>query len=166
MVQPVVATHGYTFYKWEITGVKGSGGSGVQAAGFDFLASNGQPVAWPSNLQPGYPVNPGGSNPSGEDPGKLVDNNIFAKWYDFASFSGSASGLSVVIFMFTSAQAFGGYQWATANDVPSRDPSTWTLSGSDDGTSWTVLSSVQGFYATDNRYTLQAPWYYVDPTAR
>ena len=167
MVPTVFVTKSYTYYKWEITGRKGSVADGVQAAAFDFLASNGQPVAWSNlNLQHGYPVNPSGSNPPGEAAGNLVDNFINSKWYDNFSFSQSVSGLSVVIFKFTSAQAFGGYQWTTANDVPSRDPSTWTLSGSDDGTSWTILDSVEGFSATDDRYTLQAPWYFLDSSAR
>ncbi len=42
------------------------------------------------------------------------------------------------------AQALDRYAFTSANDVPARDPSTWTLEGSADGTAWTVLDRHEG----------------------
>ena len=43
--------------------------------------------------------------------------------------------------MLPNSQPLDTYAFVSANDVPDRDPSTWTLEGSNDGTTWTVLDS-------------------------
>jgi hypothetical protein len=43
----------------------------------------------------------------------------------------------------------------TANDEESRDPKSWTVAGSNNGTTWTTLSTVSGFNATVARNTWQ-----------
>ena len=59
------------------------------------------------------------------------------------------------VFQFTSAKAFNGYRWATANDEEGRDPKSWTIAGSNNGTTWTTLHTVSGFSATATRNTYQ-----------
>ena len=40
---------------------------------------------------------------------------------------------------FDSAQTVASWDWQTANDAPARDPSKWTLEGSNDGAEWVTL---------------------------
>ena len=44
-----------------------------------------------------------------------------------------------------------GYQFITGNDSPERDPVSWTLYGSDDNASWTVVDSREDAVITDER---------------
>ena len=51
--------------------------------------------------------------------------------------------------------------WQTANDAPARDPTKWTLEGSNDGETWTVLDDTwasEAFATTAARYTWQGPF--------
>ena len=98
-------------------------------------------------------TNPSGSNPVGETPPNLVDGNLTTKWLD-ANFV-SNGNVSNVIFQFSSAKSFNGYRWATANDFEDRDPKSWTVAGSNNGTTWTTLSTVSNFTATVARNTWQ-----------
>jgi hypothetical protein len=52
------------------------------------------------------------------------------------------------------AEVIRAYVVASANDVPGRDPRTWTMEGSNDGTSWTVLDT-QTNIAWQARYQLK-----------
>ena len=66
----------------------------------------------------------------------LIDNNIDTKLYlpDFANDW-------TLQFTFTKATAIKFYGLGSANDSQDRDPKTWTLEGSNDGQSWTLLDT-------------------------
>lgn len=98
-------------------------------------------------------TNPGGNNPVGEEPSKLVDGNLTTKALDLNFVSNG--NVTNFIFQFTSAKAFNGYRWATANDEEGRDPKSWTIAGSNNGTTWTTLHTVSGFSTTVTRNTYQ-----------
>ena len=87
----------------------------------------------------------------------MVDNNLTTKALDLNFVT---NGLTNFIFQFGSAKSFNGYRWATANDEESRDPKSWTIAGSNNGTTWTTLSTVSGFNATVARDTWQTPQTY------
>ena len=140
----------YTYYRWQITQAKTTPpvANCVQASEFVFqLDGVDQSMA-------GVTVtNPNGSNPAGEEPSKLVDGLLTTKGLDL-NFVTNGS-VTNFIFQFSTAKAFNGYRWATANDEESRDPKSWTIAGSNDGTNWTTLHTVSGFVATTNRQTYQ-----------
>lgn len=96
-------------------------------------------------------TNPGGNNPVGETPPNLVDNNLTTKVLDLNFISNG--NVTNFIFTFSSPQSFSGYRWATANDFQDRDPASWSVSGSTNGTTWVVLSSVSNYVATSARQT-------------
>jgi CotH kinase protein/Lamin Tail Domain len=79
----------------------------------------------------------GGPNnwPSGEQPPKALDNTVGSKWLAFDP-AGAKYG-----FRFAAGQrhAVNGYTISSANDSPNRDPYSWTLSGSNDGTNYFVV---------------------------
>ena len=142
------------YYRWQITETKTTppDANAVQASEFVFQINGvDQSMA-------GVTVtNPGGSNPVGETPPNLVDNNLTTKVVDINFVT---NGLSNFIFQFGSAKSFNGYRWATANDFDSRDPKSWTIAGSNNGTTWTTLSTVSNFTATVARDTYQTPQTY------
>lgn len=75
----------------------------------------------------------------------------------------------------TEAVTVNYYYFTTANDAPERNPASWVLSGSADGTTWTELSKVEGatlptdFLTDSDKYTVDKPqsfqYYKLDITA-
>jgi hypothetical protein len=82
-----------------------------------------------SNEHSGGPTNNEGSP-------KLVDNNTATK-YLYSGFN-PAGWFQL---QFNTAVTVGAYTFTSGNDAPSRDPKTWTLRGSNDGTNWTILDT-------------------------
>ena len=151
---PTPTRPAYLYYRWQITEAKTTppNANCIQAAEFVFQ------IGGVDQSMAGVTVtNPNGNNPVGETPPNLVDNNLTTKALDL---NFVANGLTNFIFQFSSAKSFNGYRWATANDEESRDPKSWTIAGSNNGTTWTTLSTVSGFNATVARDTWQTPQTY------
>ena len=68
----------------------------------------------------------------GEDNPNLIDGNLGNKAFN--------TSISFTIFR-ASGFLFNSYTWATANDVPDRDPVRWILDASQDNATWTVLDN-------------------------
>ena len=86
-----------------------------------------------------YPV---GS--AGESADKLFDNATSTKWCannNTPSVGSPATYRVVVMRLAASSPEITAYNLCTANDVPDRDPVTWTLEGSLDGSAWVTLDS-------------------------
>jgi len=75
-----------------------------------------------------------GDNPTNEGINKLFDNNLTSKWLDF-------SPTSWVQIQYSTGQVWNKYEITSGNDEPTRDPKNWTIQGSNNGTSWTTLST-------------------------
>lgn len=140
----------YTYYRWQITSTKTMppNSNCVQAAEFRFIL-----YGQDQSMSGVTVTNPSGSNPVGEEPSKLIDNNLATKGLDL-NFVANGN-VTNFIFQFTGSVGFNGYRWATANDEESRDPKSWTVSGSSNGSTWTTLHTVSGFTATSARNTWQ-----------
>ncbi|WP_196936334.1 BT_3987 domain-containing protein [Sphingobacterium hungaricum] len=54
---------------------------------------------------------------------------------------------------FPSAQIFGAYTFTSANDADTRDPKTWRLEGSNDGSTWTTLDTRTDFSFSERTQT-------------
>ena len=151
---PTPTRPAYLYYRWQITQTKVTppDANCTQAAEFVFQ------IGGVDQSMAGVTVtNPSGSNPVGETPPNLVDNNLTTKALDLNFVT---NGFTNFIFQFSSAKSFNGYRWATANDLESRDPKSWTIAGSNNGTTWTTLSTVSNFTATVARETWQTPQTY------
>ncbi|MES2997317.1 MAG: glycoside hydrolase N-terminal domain-containing protein [Verrucomicrobiota bacterium] len=86
------------------------------------------------------PVSTSGHTPSeGEDISSAGDANPGTKWC--VEHKGKP-----VIWQIDLGKKQGApsYSFTSANDVPSRDPRTWTYEGSDDGKTWTVIDKHDG----------------------
>lgn len=145
----ITAMQSYIYYRWQITQAKTTPPQAncVQASEFVFRLNGVD-----QSMSGVTVTNPSGNNPVGEGPGNLVDGSVALKALDLNFVS---NGLTNFIFQFSSAKAFNGYRWATANDEESRDPKSWTIAGSNNGTSWTTLHTVTNFTATTTRNTYQ-----------
>ncbi|MBN1411924.1 MAG: cellulase family glycosylhydrolase [Spirochaetales bacterium] len=76
-------------------------------------------------------------SPSGEEIDKLTDNSSSTKYLTF-----HASGW--VQFQANTSYVVTQYTITSANDAAERDPYTWTLQGSTNGSTWTTLDSRSG----------------------
>ena len=84
-------------------------------------------------------TNPGFSNGNpNEVPASVIDGNLNTKWLDYSYVSGER-----LIFQFPTGLNIDSYRFATGGDAQGRDPVSWTLEGSPDGLSWTVLDTRQ-----------------------
>jgi hypothetical protein len=92
-------------------------------------------------------TNPGGNNPTGEEPDKANDGTVTTKWLDRSGNgivggvdTGSTASRKLVIdFGVGTRKVIDAFRFATANDVDGRDPVQWTLEGSNDNSNWTML---------------------------
>lgn len=73
-----------------------------------------------------------GQTGTGTAVGMLFDSNPNTKWVD-------NSANTWVKVVFSSPTVLDAYSLTSANDAADRDPRSWTLSGSNDGTTWTVV---------------------------
>lgn len=87
-------------------------------------------------------------NGSHESALQAFDNDQYSKWLTFDSTGWLA-------YQFQSHKVITGYTITSANDVPSRDPKSWVLQGSNDGITWQSLNA-QTKQVFTNRYQTKA----------
>ncbi|MEY4159125.1 MAG: hypothetical protein RL743_1620, partial [Actinomycetota bacterium] len=78
-----------------------------------------------------------GSSPGGEEVYRAFDNSSSTKYLNF---SGPGSGVTIDLGA-SAAYAVNGLGLTTANDSPGRDPTSYELYGSNDGTTYTLVAS-------------------------
>jgi gliding motility-associated-like protein len=86
-------------------------------------------------------TNPGGGapySPGSEDYTKFTDNNIGSK---YLLFNWANTGGIWAKFECTTPAIAGLYTLTSANDAQTRDPKDWTLEGSNDDATWTILDT-------------------------
>jgi hypothetical protein len=66
---------------------------------------------------------------------KIHDGSLNSKWLN------GGGNTAWVKFEYSSAQVFNTYSLTSGNDVNERDPKDWTMSGSNDGPTWTLLDT-------------------------
>ena len=108
-------------------------------------------------------TNPGGFNPSGEEPSKAIDNNFVTKFLDKSgngTVGAEATGVTkswVLQIDFGSRRTVDGFRYITGIDVNGRDPVRWVLEGSNDASAWTTIhvQSTDASITTDRAATTQ-----------
>jgi hypothetical protein len=86
----------------------------------------------------------GDNSASGEGAAQAFDNNTATKWLDFKM---KTSGYSWIQYQYASGKTaiVTEYTLTSANDSPERDPTDWTLQGSNNGgASWDTLDTRTG----------------------
>ncbi len=116
---------GYRFYRFTPTQLRDDAGvNSVQLSELAFSYQGGRVFA-------SAVANPGGSNPAAETAPNADDNNVLTKWLDFNK--------GALVYDYGANVLIDAYQFATANDVPGRDPVRWTLEGSTDNINWVLI---------------------------
>jgi hypothetical protein len=97
---------------------------------------NGQtPNAIPGSLSDQViAVNASGENPPSEVARAAFDDEITSKWLVFATSGWLSAELA-------EAQVVTRYAITSANDYAERDPRSWTLDGSNDGSTWAAIDA-------------------------
>lgn len=140
----VVKVPGYTYFRLIVDAVK-SAGNYVQLSEFE-LCSGG------TYLSGATYANGNGSSPGGEGPDAAGDGSLGSKWLNF---QGAGSILTVT---YSSPQVPTSYKIGTANDSGGRDPYSWRVQGSVDGSTWITLDTQTSVYVTDSRNTWAGEW--------
>jgi hypothetical protein len=86
------------------------------------------------------------NSPSNEGPNNAFDNNPNTKYLNFDK---KNAGVTVQL---NSGRAVTGFTVTTANDFSGRDPTSYKLYGSNDGSTWTLIKQ-DSITLSDNRYT-------------
>ena len=137
--------HGYRYIRWTITANRSNPGS-TQAADFN-IRFNTTNISMVSSTVTAPDVAAGGAPVT-----NLKDGNVNTKWAFIEALPKSA------IFDMGSIVIFNGYRWFTANDESARDPVSWTVSGSNDGTNYNTLHTVNNHAVTTTRLTEVGPF--------
>ncbi|MBN1853016.1 MAG: lamin tail domain-containing protein [Pirellulales bacterium] len=91
------------------------------------------------------------NSPANEEPHRALDNTTSTKWLSFAP-----AGTFYQFHFNTGPQLVTGYTITSANDSPNRDPYSWTLRGSNNGTNFTILDTRS---AQDFAGRFETHWY-------
>ncbi|MDR0424890.1 MAG: glycoside hydrolase N-terminal domain-containing protein, partial [Clostridiales Family XIII bacterium] len=87
------------------------------------------------------------SGSAGENHEKLFDGNNGTKYYGGAGGANNAVPYTID-WEYASAFPTRAYSITSGNDMPGRDPSSWVLSASNDGETYTVIDSREGAHTT------------------
>lgn len=103
----------------------------------------------------------GYGNPSNEGPGKAFDDSSSSKWLTWGA-PGTTFEDVWIQFQFTVPQRITRYSITTGNDSVHRDPKTWKLQASTNGSSWEDIDTVEDGGLPDERkvttaFTCDAP---------
>src|SRR5262249_19371896 len=110
--------------------------SETASAGY-YRVTTTHPAGPPGLMSQVDEITASGENPPGEVKENLIDGSVETKWLTFA-------GSGWVQFRFAQPVTVDDHALTSANDVPTRDPRDWTLSGSPDGQNWTRLDTRTG----------------------
>lgn len=94
-----------------------------------------------------YPTS--NNSPPGEGAANAFDNNPYTKYLNFDKYN---AGVTVKL---NAGRIVTGFTLTTANDFPGRDPTSYKLYGSNNGTTWTLIQD-GNLNLSDNRYTTSA----------
>ncbi|MFS0838091.1 basic secretory protein-like protein [Paenibacillus sp. 1P03SA] len=93
-------------------------------------------IAIPTNLALGGNVTASGEYAPHQGKDKAFDQDVFSKWLTFSS-------PAWLQYEFSAPKAVTSYTITSAEDVPDRDPKSWVLKGSNDGSDWIPLDTRQ-----------------------
>ncbi len=89
------------------------------------------------------------NSPNGEGPTNAFDNSPYTKYLNFDK---KNAGVTVQL---SAGRAVTGFTVTTANDFSGRDPTSYKLYGSNDGSTWTLIKQ-DAISLSENRYTTSA----------
>jgi len=128
----------FRYYRFAPTALRGgTSADAVQLAEFQMLF-NGNRLAGATASNPGGGVQPG------QTAQQANDNSLSTKWYD-------GTKTTPLVLDFGSPTLATAYRFATAEDMPTRDPVSWRVEGSLDNASWVVLDTRTNYAVSTSR---------------
>ena len=121
----------YRYFRFVPVALRDNGTNSIQISEFQMLSGG-------TRLTGATASNPGGNSPGSEGAAQANDNNLGSKWLDFTKFT-------PLILDFGTFQSANGYRIGTANDSDDRDPVSWRVEGSINGSTWVVLDEQTNF---------------------
>ncbi len=126
------------YFRFTPTKLRETFANSIQLAEFDMLYHG-------TRLTGATVTNPLGNNPGGEIPAYVVDGLTSTKWLDFNK--------GALVLSYPAPVTADGYRFATANDAKERDPVSWVLEASDDGTTWSEVETKTDYPSPVDRFT-------------
>ena len=157
---------GIRYVRFSVTACRGgSSADCIQLSELQLIDGEGVVFVWPDGMSVSSelagatcflgPMLPQvvGRYVSGESPEALFDGSVNTK---FCVYTAGTYPLSVTIDLGKPHPIGSGWSWRwyTANDAVTRDPVSFSLSGSSNGTTWQVLDDVVGATITRSRNAL------------
>ena len=124
-----------------------------QFSEFKLYDKAGNKVAWVSGTTV---TAPNANYPSSESPPNLIDGNSSTK-FCCTNYTNFSNGL-VILCDVPERRICVKYSYITGNDSDERDPITWKLEYSDNGTEWAVASEVVNATITTSRCAETQKW--------
>ncbi len=115
----------------------GSGGGGTTTPTYTAITS--------ANVLQVTPTS--NNSPAGEGATNVIDGNTGTKYLNFDR---ASAGFTIKL---DQGRVIEKFTITTANDYAPRDPSKFSLFGSNDGKTWTTIASGQSITLSDNRFT-------------
>lgn len=147
------STKQIAYLKWQITKVRGSSPhNGCMQMQEFYLSQAGSIYAWNANVS--VSSNMAGVS-SSYDADKIVDGNLSTKYCTNAWGNVQTNECNIVISLgeTITLTSQSSYSFVTGDDETSRDPVSWKLYGSLDGTTWDELDSRDDVDVTTSRRT-------------
>lgn len=142
----------YSYLKWQLLKTRGNPphAGAIQASEF-YVAVNGSDYSWGNAT---ITSNMAGASAQ-QNVTSLIDGDILTKYCTVAWGSVQTNQCDIVIALdgSISASDITGYAFVTGEDENSRDPISWKLYGSSDGTNWDLIDEQTDYDVTTSRRT-------------
>lgn len=143
---PPPVPRGYRFYSFTPVKLRdNNSANSVQISEIRFIKNNNVIPMNNADI-----TNEGGNSPGNEGPRGAIDDNADTKWLDF-----NKGGIRID---FKEPIEIDSYAWLTGNDHPERDPVSWVLRGSNDGSTWNNVDIRGDIDITQGRHSWIGPW--------
>lgn len=149
----------FRFVKFQITAIRNSSSSEAQLSKFNLVDKTNTQILWSTVGIANTFSDPNYNNYETSEQGskELFDDSTNTKWCN-TNWNGSSSYIVAQLSRQLSTATAVKYNLYTAEDWYGRDPISWKVYVSQDGTDWTTVSSVTNYNTTTNRRTLIGTW--------
>lgn len=145
----------YSYFKLQLLKTRGNPphAGAIQSSEF-YVMVNGSDYSWGNAT---ITSNMAGASAQ-QNVTSLIDGDIFTKYCTVAwgSVQTNECNITITLDGSISASDITGYAFVTGEDEPSRDPISWKLYGSSDGTNWELIDEQTDYAVTTGRRTRES----------
>lgn len=142
----------YSYLKWQLLKTRGNPphAGALQVSEF-YMGVNGSDYSWGNTT---ITSNMAGASEQ-QNITSLIDSDILTKYCTvvWGNVQTNECNITITLDGSISASDITGYSFVTGEDEPSRDPISWKLYGSSDGTNWDLIDEQIDYNVTTERRT-------------